>query len=321
MTRLVVLGFCSLQNVFAVKQKNDFREILEVSLSGYQHTASCAHQLKLSKHDSYGSSQGEASVIIATPKEKKAAEDVYFAALADKAELYDDMTSYMKQALVKAPTSFQRPDRLSVEWPLLLSKAYKNAVGRHRNAWRTIKDAEVKEESNGHKEIAGHLKQYRGKVEIELQHICDTILGLLNHDFIGQVESDELKVFYHRMRGDYYRYIAEFAEGGNKENAQRDAGSAYTDAQTAAQGLPVYHQERLSLELNLCVFYYEVLRKRQEALDMAKEAINAVETITGELADLETIPMEYREDAVKILGLLIDNEQQWESERAEGLWD
>merc|ERR1712054_601762 len=107
-------------------------------------------------------------------------------------------------------------EELSVEERNLLSVAYKNAVGSRRAAWRIITSVEQKEKTKGNEEQAKHAKEYCQKVESELQKICDTILGLLDGTLIGKASSGESKVFYQKMKADYYRYIAEFHDGEAK---------------------------------------------------------------------------------------------------------
>merc|ERR1711939_804484 len=79
----------------------------------------------------------------------------------------------------------------------------------------------------------------------------------------------EAKVFYHKMKGDYYRYIAEFTDGDKKSGAANCAKGAYDDAMSAASELAVTHPIRLGLALNFSVFHYEVLNNPDEACKMA----------------------------------------------------
>merc|ERR1711890_111409 len=118
----------------------------------------------------------------------------------------------------------------------------KNAVGSRRAAWRIITSVEQKEK---------WAKEYCGKVEAELQKICDTILGLLDGNLIGKASTGESKVFCQKMKADYYRYIAEFSDGDAKSKA-------------AEKDLAVTHPIRLGLALNYSVFQYEVLQNPDE---------------------------------------------------------
>merc|ERR1711865_39128 len=77
---------------------------------------------------------------------------------------------------------------------------------------------------------AGYAKEYRGKVEAELNKICGTILNVLDEKLIPKATSGESKVFYQKMKADYYRYIAEFTNGDEKTKASESARVAYAEA-------------------------------------------------------------------------------------------
>merc|ERR1711957_241900 len=131
---------------------------------------------------------------------------------------------------------------LSVEERNLLSVAYKNAVGSRRAAWRIISSVEQKETSKGNNDNAGFAKEFREKVEAELHDICGKILSLMKDKLIPAAGAGESKVFYHKMMGDYYRYIAEFTDGDKKTKAAEDARLSYEEATTcAAKDLAVTH--------------------------------------------------------------------------------
>merc|ERR1711963_1007163 len=110
---------------------------------------------------------------------------------------------------------------LSVEERNLLSVAYKNAVGSRRAAWRIISSVEQKEKTKGNEEQASYAKEFRGKVEDELRKICKTILNLLDVKLVPKTPSGESKVFYVKMKADYYRYIAEFTTDDEKNKQRR----------------------------------------------------------------------------------------------------
>jgi len=63
-----------------------------------------------------------------------------------------------------------------------------------------------------------------------------------------------------KMKGDYHRYIAEFASGENHKAASDKADAAYLEATGIAYtDLKTTHPIRLGLALNFSVFNYEVL--------------------------------------------------------------
>merc|ERR1712217_792167 len=111
------------------------------------------------------------------------------------------------------------------------------------------------EKTKGNEEQAKYAKEYCSKVEGELQKICDTILTLLDTNLIAKSSTGESKVFYQKMKADYYRYIAEFSDGDKKSTAAENARKAYEDAHKVAEkDLAVTHPIRLGLALNFSVF-------------------------------------------------------------------
>ena len=59
------------------------------------------------------------------------------------------------------------------------------------------------------------------------------------------------------MKGDYNRYIAEYAEDELKKEVIDDALKSYNEATTLAKNLKVLNPIALGLALNFSVFYYE----------------------------------------------------------------
>merc|ERR1711953_992056 len=205
-------------------------------------------------------------------------------------------------------------DELSVEERNLLSVAYKNAVGSRRAAWRIISSVQQKETSKGNSDNAAYAKEYCKKVEGEVQKICDTILGLLDNNLIPKASNGESKVFYQKMKADYYRYIAEFTDGDKKSTAAEKARQAYQDAADVAEkDLAVTHPIRLGLALNYSVFQYEVLSNPEEACKMARTAFEDA------IAELDNVSEDSYKDSTLIMQLLRDNLTLWTSDQgAEG---
>merc|ERR1712070_352766 len=164
----------------------------------------------------------------------------------------------------------------------------------------------------GNEENAKYAKEYCAKVEGELQKICDTILGLLDGNLIGKASSGESKVFYQKMKADYYRYIAEFSEGDKMKNAAESARAAYADAaKVAEKDLAVTHPIRLGLALNYSVFQYEVLSEPEEACKMARTAFEDA------IAELDNVAEDSYKDSTLIMQLLRDNLTLWTSDQAD----
>merc|ERR1719326_2521053 len=191
---------------------------------------------------------------------------------------------------------------MSVEERNLISVAYKNAVGSRRASWRIISSVEQKEASKGNTQNVDMAKAYRIRVETELNRICDEILQLIDGSLIPTSTSGECKVFYYKMKGDYYRYIAEFTEGEGKTAAANNAHGAYNQAmEVATTDLVVTHPIRLGLALNFSVFHYEVLGNPEEACKMARQAFEDA------IAELDSVSEDSYKDSTLIMQLLRDN--------------
>ncbi len=95
----------------------------------------------------------------------------------------------------------QKPQELTVEERNLLSVAYKNVIGSRRASWRVISSIEQKCESDK----LSLIQSYKRKIETELEDICSEILEIIKNDLIPHTESEEGKVFYYKMKGDYHR--------------------------------------------------------------------------------------------------------------------
>jgi len=226
---------------------------------------------------------------------------VYLAKLAEQAERYDEMVDAMKKV---AALNVE----LSVEERNLLSVAYKNVIGARRAAFRIISSIEQKEQSKGNETNVGKVKEYSGKIEKELHDISNDVLNVLDNHLLPNAQSDEATVFYFKMKGDYYRYMAEFTADAKRKEAGEKSLDAYKKAlQVAETKLPTTHPIRLGLALNFSVFYFEILNEPTKACDLAKKAFDEA------IKDLDNLTEDSYKDSTVIMQLLRDNLTLWTS--------
>jgi len=110
-------------------------------------------------------------------------------------------------------------------------------------------------------------------------------------------------------KGDYHRYLAEFATGNDRKEAAENSLLAYKSASdTANSELPTTHPIRLGLALNFSVFYYEILNSPDRACRLAKAAFDDA------IAELDTLSEESYKDSTLIMQLLRDNLTLWTSD-------
>lgn len=253
------------------------------------------------------------SEILTQFKESSTEDLLALARITENAERYEDMCEIMGK-LVKLKA--KDPKGLVVEERNMLSVAYKNVVGARRASWRTLNndtDESIQESLRD---------EYRAIVEAELEAKCLEVLDLLGSNLLQdskqiqilvdaeEKEEDkqkvyETQVFYLKMCGDYYRYLAEFSQ---KDTYKTNAENKYKDALELAKNLQPTHPTRLGLALNASVCYYEILKKPQEACKLAKDAFDQA------IQKLDTLNDSSYKDSTLIMQLLRDNLTIWTSE-------
>ncbi|XP_017273977.1 14-3-3 protein beta/alpha-A [Kryptolebias marmoratus] len=224
------------------------------------------------------------------------------AKLAEQAERYDDMAECMKAVT-------EMGGDLTNEERNLLSVAYKNVVGARRSAWRVLSSILLK--ADGCEKKKQMVNEYREKVEKELDEICHCVLNLLDKYLIENAKNPESKVFYLKMKGDYYRYLAEVACGEEKSKTIENSQKSYQDAfNVSSTEMDPTHPIRLGLALNFSVFYYEILNSPEKACELAKKAFDDA------IAELDQLHEESYKDSTLIMQLLRDNLTLWTSDNA-----
>jgi len=224
---------------------------------------------------------------------------VFRAKVAEQAECFDEMVSAMKKVV-------QLDANLSVEERNLLSIAYKNLIGGKRTAWRIISSLHDKEKSKDPSSWKlAQMTDLRESIERQLHTVCGEILDLIDQLLIPAVQATQARVFWNKMKGDYYRYIAEFEREDKRAQAQTKAFDSYQLALNDGKDLPPTDPILLGLALNFSVFYYEIMTDKDKACEMAKKYFDAAIPLIDKL-----VGDEYK-DTTLILQLLRDNLSLW----------
>jgi len=223
------------------------------------------------------------------------------AKLAEQAERYSEMVYYMKIIV-------EQRIELTVEERILFSVAYKNVVGNLRAASRIISSIEQREAAQSNLFGVEQIRLFRGRIETELSAICHEIIHLLDFDLIPYTASPEARIFYMKMKGDYFRYLAEIRVEENGENASDLAVAAYEGAwREACEGLPPVHPIRLGMSLSYATFYMEILNQPARAIALATRTFLAVVDYTDDF----TLDFEHEKDTMLLMQLLRDFLSQW----------
>ena len=235
---------------------------------------------------------------------EKFEKQIYLAMLAEQCSRYEDMMSFLEE-MVKMKSNDLTSDERN-----LLSIAYKNTISLDRQAIRTLLAYESKESKKAESPYLEYIKEYKNKVQKELEGLCNKINTTIDQNLLPKAETDEAKVFYHKMKGDYDRYIAENVDGELKKKYADLGLQAYNAALDSAKSIDYKNPIKLGLALNLSVFYYEVVANKDEACKLAKETLDKAKDALGNVDEDD----DEAKDAMSIVNLLQENLDMWNSE-------
>ena len=147
-------------------------------------------------------------------------ENIFMARVAEQAERFDDMVDFLRPVLQEKGAEINTDERN------LLSVAFKNLISSKRTALRTITAIE---QNPKYSQFASQLTAYKKKLEDALYKDCDNIISLVRTKVLnsGRAVQDEPRAFFVKLIGDYYRYIAESAQGERLEEVKKGAESQY----------------------------------------------------------------------------------------------
>lgn len=235
--------------------------------------------------------------------------NVYMAMLAEQCNRFEEMTEFLEDMLKGRDKDLNSDERN------LLSIAYKNSLTSRRTALRTVIAYETKEKKKDNSPFLAYIQEYRKKIEDELTKMCTNVLKTIDDHLISKAEDAEAKVFYYKMKGDYNRYVAEYAQGDLKDTVSKGADASYAEATAQSKHLSPIHPISLGLALNFSVFHYEVKSDHEKACCVAKEALDIA---NKEMADVdEPEESETHRDALAIINLLRENLDMWKMEAEE----
>ena len=231
-------------------------------------------------------------------------EYVYLAKLYERAERFPDM--------VKSINKFVELDpKLTKDERIILSAGYKNIISGKRSSWRLLNGLERKEEKKNSKQIE-NIHEVKANLKKELNQVCEQIQNIIDKYLLPKASDSETKVFYLKLKGDYYRYKCEFDADKDFPDTCDKAEKVYKEAyEIANKDMPITNSIRIGLALNYSVFYYEIKGLKEEACSIAK---NAFDESMKLLDDLEKSKAK---ETLLIIQLLKENLILWNNEMNE----
>eukprot|EP00056_Hartaetosiga_gracilis_P020092 m.17551 g.17551 ORF g.17551 m.17551 type:complete len:266 (-) comp8159_c0_seq1:197-994(-) len=247
----------------------------------------------------------------------------FLARMAEQAGRFNDMVKIIRK-FVASTTKY-----LSKNDAKIISTAYRNVVIPRRAAWRII--AATNDTASS--------KTYLSQVETELSHYCWDAIEV-SEIALKKCNKDKRKLFFKKMKADYYRYLSEldvfhFQSNGKSTvldiNTVKCASAGYKDAMLLYESCRESHQQShprpsspsavsrgsnhsstdttyLSLVLNFAVFTKEILGNTQEAVSMSEEAFDTA------LADIDRLRESERETVTSIMHIIQNNLTLWKDE-------
>nr|CAB3267839.1 14-3-3 protein gamma-2-like [Phallusia mammillata] len=221
------------------------------------------------------------------------------AKIAEQAQLFNNMYTAMK-LVVEAGGTLSNDERN------LLSLAYKHIVGARRLSWRIISSIEQNPETQNENKL-NILRNYREKIEAEIEEKCLEVIGLLDSILLPAAPNIESQVFYNKMKGDYYRYMAEINSVPEKRKKIVSAANKAYNAglKIATNSMAPVNPLLLGTTLNYSVFLYEIKCSNRKAINLAKTAFDEA------LAQVELLRQSEYKDSALIMQLLQDNLEIW----------
>jgi 14-3-3 protein epsilon len=138
-------------------------------------------------------------------------EHIFMARVAEQAERFEDMVNFLK------PVLDSKGSQLTGDERNLLSVAFKSLISSKRAAVRTINAIE---QNPKYSKFGDALTAYKRTIEQALYEDCENVISIIKTKVLTKPAENEAKAFFVKMVGDYYRYIAETAQGEKLETVK-----------------------------------------------------------------------------------------------------
>ena len=226
--------------------------------------------------------------------------DLEMVQILDQTDRHQDMIDIMKRVIDLNPC-------LTADERALLSVSYKNVISVRRDGLRMLSGLLEQDQTKENPRRVEQVTEYRKKITSELDAYCLELIQLVDEKLLPEAKDAEARLFYEKLKGDYFRYVAESKEGEERQEYSEKARKEYEKAlETAEKEIQPHEPAYLGLILNYSVYLCEIAGQKQEAIELAKKTYNECSE-TVEANKDETF-----QEATNILQLLKDNVASWE---------
>lgn len=228
---------------------------------------------------------------------------LYLARVCHLSGLPEEALKYIEEVIIL------KNGDINEEEKNLLFNSLKTLINFRRESWRTINALESKEiKNNSH--LLPRVTELKLSLAEEIKKLVDKGIELIDKKLLKENISDELKVMYHKIKGDYIRYIIELTSKDKEEeiNILKDqADENYKMGLNLSESLNNLSTTKISLILNYSVFLYEVIKDYKNAYVLAN---NTYQTTMKSLNE-DNYDLSLLKDLNKMLNILKENISKW----------
>jgi 14-3-3 protein epsilon len=151
---------------------------------------------------------------------------------------------------------------------------------------------------------------YKNKIIKERKDWCELLIDTIESHLIPKSVDTDNKSLYTKLIADYYRYIAEYSEGEEKQKSLDKSLEYYKQATELAKCLPEENPTKMGIALNFSLFYAELLNDKTIAKKIAYECLQNSEEV---LCRINMNDWDY-EKSFKISDYLWHNYRLWKNQ-------
>jgi 14-3-3 protein epsilon len=195
---------------------------------------------------------------------------------------------------------------------VLFQAVYKLVIDSLRDTLNTVQQFYDSELENNRVDQASLLHRKKEELCQKLISLSREAITAINDQLLPNASGPQMVVFFQKLKGDLYRYIAEFSDDTESLAAGNEGEDSYSMAfEVAESNLMKLDPVRMSLILNAAVFKYEIRKDPESASDMLEHALKEFDGQFGELSE------EDQQEVLETLEIMRGNLRVWTDEREE----
>ena len=228
---------------------------------------------------------------------------LYLARVCHLSNLHEETLKYIEEVIIL------KNGDINEEEKNLLFNSLKSLINFRRESWRTINALESKEKKNK-SSLLPRVTELKKALEEEIKKYVNKGIELIDEKLLKGSISDELKVMYCKIKGDYIRYIIEITPNDKEEEInilKEKAEENYKIGLNLSESLNYLNSTRVGLILNYSVFLYDIMKDYKNAYILA----NDVYQKTNKFLNNDNYDSSLVKELNKILDKLKENISKW----------